>query len=239
GEQLGMNLVDQYNQNVANPFGLKPMNLSAIYDPEEFFQTVEEGFNKAYEAYKTKPTSQNYMKLLNMQAKLSSLKSPRAKQYSIQNYKIPSPEDLAKQRADVAHIQAQTSKAKDESVRADKNILIAAQAAGVAPNKVIAGKLSAEEANAIGLKYKEMFGGNVDEIAQLLQTIIGAKIKKKFGVNQKSSVSTNYGKDQRIEAAKSLEKTLKGMPDAKQRLYLNRPDVKKFMDKWGLQMEEY
>ena len=53
----------------------------------------------------------------------------------------------------------------------DKNISIAAQAAGVDPQKVKSGKLSIEEANKVADKYKEKFG-----TASLLQALLGGTL---------------------------------------------------------------
>lgn len=53
----------------------------------------------------------------------------------------------------------------------DKNISIAAQAAGVDPQKVKSGKLSIEEANKVADKYKEIFG-----TASLLQALLGGTL---------------------------------------------------------------
>ena len=68
-------------------------------------------------------------------------------------------------------VKVPTAPRESSQDRYDKNLDVAAQAAGVDPNKVRSGKLSMEEANKVADKYREKFG-----TASLLQALLGGQL---------------------------------------------------------------
>ncbi len=177
---------------------------------------------------------------------------------TIQEHEFTNAQDLAIKRAraqaELDQTRAQTGKIRQEKKeKFATNLYVAGQAAGISPEKIMSGMLTPGEAQAVGQKYKEMFGGDINEISAALHAVIGTKIKRKLSEDQKKPSIGEYlfgppkkeggggsiprsSVEGRQSALQSLNERIKGMNELQQRAYLNQPEVKAYMEKHGIEV---